>query len=543
MAALRTHDDYNIGWICALPLEMAAAKLVLDNIHPTLSQPPQDHNTYVLGDINGHNVVVACLPSGVYGTTAAAVVGSQMLSTYHRVRFGLLVGIGGGVPSASVDIRLGDVVVSNPTGVLPGVVQYDFGKTMESGRIERIGSLNLPHPALLTALSDVRSDHMMTSPKFWKYVSEILRSREQDDDEEPSIFQYPGQEHDVLFRANYRHLDSEPDCWSCDWSQAIGRRQRLSKSPKVHYGLIAFGNQVMKDGCTRDSLARELGIICFEMEAAGLMNHFPCLVIRGICDYADSHKNKNWQGYAALTAAAYAKELLSAISSIHPEPGTRMGSRVQVPENFAVRFGSIDRPHMHFFVGREQELAEINANIQTYACRKTVVLHGLGGIGKTQLALAHTIHCLQFYTAVFWFDATNVTTMGISVMRMVGRVLLDHPSLTQLCAMLEKVDIDAAITWANRWLSSPGNDRWLLIYDNYEPTSEFSIRPWLPDVQQGHVLITTRSADPTLGHCIRVSKLEMDHSIRLLCEESGRHDLTDREILRPSSIFPYDHTD
>ncbi|EAW24039.1 uncharacterized protein NFIA_036110 [Aspergillus fischeri NRRL 181] len=310
---------------------MAAAKLVLDNIHPTLSQPPQDHNTYVLGDINGHNVVVACLPSGVYGTTAAAVVGSQMLSTYHKIRFGLLVGIGGGVPSASVDIRLGDVVVSSPTGVLPGVVQYDFGKTMESGRIERIGSLNLPHPALLTALSAVRSNHMMTSPKFWIYVSEILRSREQHDDEEPSIFPYPGQEHDVLFRANYRHLDSEPDCWSCDWTQAVGRRQRLSKSPKVHYGLIASGNQVMKDGHTRDSLARELGIICFEMEAAGLMNHFPCLVIRGICDYADSHKNKNWQGYAALTAAAYARELLSAISSIHPEPGTRMDSRVQVP--------------------------------------------------------------------------------------------------------------------------------------------------------------------------------------------------------------------
>ncbi|CAI7626283.1 unnamed protein product [Penicillium viridicatum] len=524
--APRTHDDYNIGWICALPLEMAAAKLVLDNVHPTLSQPRQDHNTYVLGDINGHNVVVACLPSGVYGTTAAAVVGSQMLSTYHKIRFGLLVGIGGGVPSASVDIRLGDVVVSNPTGVLPGVVQYDFGRTMESGRIERTGSLSLPHPALLTTLSHVRSDHMMTSPRFQKYVSEILRSREQDDDGEPSMFQYPGQDQDVLFRANYRHLDSEADCWSCDWTQVVGRRQRLSKTSKVHYGLIASGNQVMKDGCTRDSLARQLGIICFEMEAAGLMNHFPCLVIRGICDYADSHKNKSWQGYAALTAAAYAKELLSAISSIHPEPGTRMDPRVQVPESFAVRFSSIDRPHMHFFVGREQELAEINANIQSYACRKSVVLYGLGGIGKTQLALAHIIHYLQFYTAVFWFDATNETAMGKSVMRMIWRVLQDHPSLTQLGAMLEEVDIDAAIEWASRWLSSPSNGRWLLVYDNYMPTSEFSIRPWLPNVPQGHILITARSADPTLGHCIRVSKLGMDHSIRLVCEESGRHDLT-----------------
>ncbi|CEO59881.1 Putative WD domain-containing protein [Penicillium brasilianum] len=45
------------------------------------------------------------------------------------------------------------------------------------------------------------------------------------------------------------------------------------------------------------------------MEAAGLLNNFPCSVIRGICDYADSHKNKEWQGYAAAVAAAYAKEL------------------------------------------------------------------------------------------------------------------------------------------------------------------------------------------------------------------------------------------
>jgi nucleoside phosphorylase len=49
------------------------------------------------------------------------------------------------------------------------------------------------------------------------------------------------------------------------------------------------------------------------MEAAGLMNQFPCLVIRGICDYSDTHKNKGWQGYAAMVAAAYAKDLLHRI--------------------------------------------------------------------------------------------------------------------------------------------------------------------------------------------------------------------------------------
>ena len=69
----------------------------------------------------------------------------------------------------------------------------------------------------------------------------------------------------------------------------------------------------MKDASVRDRLAAEKDVLCFEMEAAGLMNHFPCLVIRGICDYSDSHKNKEWQGYAAMAAAAYAKDLLCRI--------------------------------------------------------------------------------------------------------------------------------------------------------------------------------------------------------------------------------------
>jgi hypothetical protein len=82
----------------------------------------------------------------------------------------------------------------------------------------------------------------------------------------------------------------------------------------VHYGTIASGNQVIRNATQRDGLSADLGgILCFEMEAAGLMNSFPCLVVRGICDYADSHKNKKWQAYAAGTAAAYAKELLSVI--------------------------------------------------------------------------------------------------------------------------------------------------------------------------------------------------------------------------------------
>jgi hypothetical protein len=128
-------------------------------------------------------------------------------------------------------------------------------------------------------------------------------------------FTYRGKEQDRLFHATYDHHGLDNACDNCEISRQLTRPARDRHDPVIHYGLIASGNQVIKHGGTRDKLSQELGILCFEMEAAGLMDNFPCLVIRGICDYADSHKSKQWQGYAAATAAAYAKELLSVI---HP---------------------------------------------------------------------------------------------------------------------------------------------------------------------------------------------------------------------------------
>ena len=88
------------------------------------------------------------------------------------------------------------------------------------------------------------------------------------------------------------------------------RCERENNEPQLHYGIIALGNAVIKYGRTREQLQKEPGALCFKMEAAGLMLDFPCIIICGICDYADSYKNKQWQGYAALAAASYTKELL-----------------------------------------------------------------------------------------------------------------------------------------------------------------------------------------------------------------------------------------
>ena len=290
---------------------MAVAKAMLDEIHPDLPTSSNDQNTYVLGRIRAHNVVVACLPSGVHGTTSAATVAIQMLSTFRSIRFGLMVGIGGGVPSKYADIRLGDVVVSKPIGDFGGVVQYDFGKTVAQGVFERTSRLNRPPQILLTAIARLQADGMMKASLIPEFLSEMIATYPKMRAE----FTYRGQEQDRLFEPSSDHHGLDNVCDNCEISGQVTRPARDRDDPAIHYGLIASGNQVIKHGGTRDKLGQELGILCFEMEAAGLMDNFPCLVIRGICDYADSHENKQWQGYAAATAAAYAKELLSVIHS------------------------------------------------------------------------------------------------------------------------------------------------------------------------------------------------------------------------------------
>ncbi|EHA19938.1 hypothetical protein ASPNIDRAFT_39357 [Aspergillus niger ATCC 1015] len=294
--------DYKVAWICALPIELAAAKSLLDDVHESLPQPT-DCNAYTLGSMYGHNIAIACLQSGIYGTCSAASVATQMKQTFPSIEFGLTVGVGGGVPTRA-DIRLGDVVVSTPTGQLGGVVQYDYGKSCPCGSFERTGSLNKPYLPLLVAVSHLRSDYLLHDTQISKVISDAIGHHKDT---------FPRPAEDWLFQPTYVHHGGAGDCSSCDKSHLVPRGPRASSEPHIHYGLIASGDRVIKDAQMRDSYAEDLPILCFEMESAGIMDQLPCLVIRGICDYCDSHKQKNWQGFAALAAAAYAKKLLSIV--------------------------------------------------------------------------------------------------------------------------------------------------------------------------------------------------------------------------------------
>lgn len=306
-----THDDYTVGWICPLEVEQIAAMEMLDEEHERLSQASMDHNVYNLGSIAGHNVVVAGLYSP--GNSAAATVVSQMRMTFPNLRFGMLVGIGGGIPVKTDNgmIRLGDIVVSKPVGQHSGAVQYDHGKA-RSGQFERTGFLAPPPTVLLNAAQDLaakrarsRADPIKTNLKRIDTNIRGLRK-----------YKHPGIANDHLYNANYIHLKPELSCIECGChpSQRIPRSTDESdgddeSSVVVHRGTIASGELVIKDAKLRDKLAKAYGLLSFEMEAAGALSDFPCIVIRGISDYCDSHKNNEWQGFAAAAAAAYARQL------------------------------------------------------------------------------------------------------------------------------------------------------------------------------------------------------------------------------------------
>ncbi|KAL4800740.1 Pfs, NB-ARC and TPR domain protein [Aspergillus venezuelensis] len=505
------HDDYTVAWICAIPLEMAAATAMLDEVHQDLPVQSNDHNSYALGRIFEHNVVIACLPSGKYGTVSASSVVVQLLSSFRSVRFGLMVGIGGGVPTSGADIRLGDIVVSKPTDTHGGVIEYDYGKVLSDGNLKRTGMLSRPPQVLLTALSRLQAHHINNRFQFLEYFKEFEDSSADRD----SNFTRPLQE-DRLYLPTYVHKDVESTtCASCDSSRTVRRPPRKHDKPVVHYGLIASANQVVKDSGLRDKLGHALGAHCVEMEAAGVMDNLPCLVIRGICDYADSHKNDKWQGYASGIAAAYGKELLLFTAVAQSKQW----------EKFHVPFSITSISAVDNFIGRENELEELWDHLRPsrQGSRKVAALHALGGMGKTQLA-AHfaRIHRDDF-TAAFWLNGKSRETLIQSL----GSVIFQLPGHGSDVTTRNEEEVQQDSINVLRWLAMAENNKWLLIFDNvnlYSSDTEngYQIEDFFPKADHGSILITSRFLKSSeLGKSIPLKKLCSEHTIQLLLQTSG----------------------
>jgi nucleoside phosphorylase/Cdc6-like AAA superfamily ATPase len=306
--------QYTVGWICATTTAYTASRLFLDKVHDRSDHvSANDNNHYTIGEISGHRVVIAVMPDGEYGPGGATAIAEHMLDSFPDIRVCLTVGIGGGASIAQHDIRLGDIVVGVQHVKTGNVSQYDYGKTFQEGSFRQAGFHDQVPKTLRTAISKLRVRYAKRGHKLEANVTAILNAYP----EMRQRYSRPTHESDRLYKPDFVHpTSSEVTC-----EQVCGKQNLVSRSereedednPAIHYGVIASADQPMKDATTRDTIAQENGVMCFETEAAGLMNSFPCLIVRGICDYSDSHKSAEWQGYAAMTAAAYTKDLLRSI--------------------------------------------------------------------------------------------------------------------------------------------------------------------------------------------------------------------------------------
>ncbi|CCC13137.1 unnamed protein product [Sordaria macrospora k-hell] len=296
------------------------------------------------------NVVLVLLSN--MGKASAASAAASLRSSYPRVSLAFLVGICGAVPFAGSErdpVVLGDVIISNC------VVQYDLGRALPDRFVRKDtvhDSLGRPNKTVRNIL--IKLDTNIDREHIEKRAGDFLKALQTKSEEEAkrkrrgrhTSYKYPGAANDLLFPAWYRHKhtadsgcrtcknchsNSDPACdesltlsckeLKCDMSCVVWREHLESASNDPHansdargvvffIGTIGSGDSVIRSGEHRDQIAKQTGVIAFEMEGAGVWDELPCIVIKGVCDYADSHKNKEWQSYAAATAASVAKAVM-----------------------------------------------------------------------------------------------------------------------------------------------------------------------------------------------------------------------------------------
>ena len=292
---------YTVAWIAPLEIEVQAALEMMDKVHlGGFPVGPGDDYVFHAGEICGHNTVIATFAAGQpYGTSSATALASHVRKLFPNLWFGLLVGVAAGLPNLSrsppVDIRLGDVIVAVSDGENPAIVPYGLGK--EKGgigfKLLRSGH-SLPQTTRIvgSAIGKIKVKAPQDTEAFLGYYQKIAQKS--------GKFLDPGQDRDSLYQSGS--------------NIPVLRKQRPnSKRTCVWYGSIGSGDKLLKSACNRDELRDKCNVIGLEMEAAGIMNEIPVGVIRGVCDYGDERKNKDWQPYAAAMAAAFAKAVLFEI--------------------------------------------------------------------------------------------------------------------------------------------------------------------------------------------------------------------------------------
>ncbi|KAL4744430.1 hypothetical protein BDW72DRAFT_209020 [Aspergillus terricola var. indicus] len=475
------------------------------------------------------------------GKGSAASVASSLKISYKRIEVALVVGICGGAPYpvSGGEVFLGDVIISD------SVVQYDFGRQYPGGFEKKLGvrdTLGRPNRAIRSILASLqaRRSHKDLQDKLLQHLQAIQKSL--------SDWQFPSID-DILFEASYQHkhygftspacpcLDSmsedicktavESPCTSlgCDMDRVCRRRPSTEhNSPRVHIGTVASADTVMKSGEHRDRLVQSEGVVGFKMEGAGVWDNISCIIIKGVCDYADSHKNKAWQAYAAATGAAAAKSFLE-----YWEPTAREDTN-----KFHIPLDLSAVPVIEEFIGREEELNRLWDYLQPASSqtRKVAVLHGLGGIGKTQLAVQFARKHKNEFTAIFWLNGKDqsalVSSLSSCLSQIQGQPLED-----------QAVNEEEAVQRANQvlqWLARPVNTRWLIIFDNIDQYSPlqghghcgYDVYEFFPKADHGSIMITSRLQGLTeLGKSFPVQKLISSFSAKDIEQMGAEQDLTE----------------
>jgi nucleoside phosphorylase len=296
---------YTVAWIAPLEIEVQAAKHMLDKVHlGGFPVGPGDDYLFHAGEIHGHNVVIATFAAGQrYGTSSATSLAIHVKKFFPNLWFGLLVGVAAGLPNLSCspprDIRLGDVLVaySPPSGDPPAIVPYGMGKQKGDDDIELLcNGYSLPQTERIVGSA-------IGKIKVGKRDNQVILDYYRSLAGTATQFPDPGQDNDLLY----------------DGDQPVSRQRRPdAERTRAWYGSIGSGDKLLKSSKVRDRIRDKFNVIGLEMEAAGVMNEIPVGNIRGVCDYGDERKNKDWQPYAAVMAAAFAKAVLLEITPKSP---------------------------------------------------------------------------------------------------------------------------------------------------------------------------------------------------------------------------------
>ncbi|KAF4342261.1 kinesin light chain [Fusarium beomiforme] len=497
--------NYKVAWIAPLEIEAKAAIHLLDERHRGRFPVDRgDDYVFQAGAMGGHNIVIATLPAGQeYGTGSAAALAGQVKKFFPNLWFGLLVGVAAGLPDLSRvpvrDIRLGDVLVGLPVGESAGLVPYDLGKETEDGfQPLRLGhSLAMTEPIVRAAIGSIKLEAPYDIEKFLPYYEKIRNC-----EHATGTFADPGQDNDILYLA-------------CDNGQEeIVQRPRRSKSDhqrtRVWYGPIGSGDKLLKNARKRNELRDKYGIIGLEMEAAGTMNRIPVGVIRGVCDYGDRHKNKNWQPYAAAMAASYARALLDEI----PSSDRTVDLSKKTPEPcYSIPFARNTR-----FTGRVTVLNALEDMFFGSDQSHKVALVGLGGVGKTQIALrfAYQMKEKRPDYSIFWVPVLSDETAE--------RAYADIAKKLGLQKSSEDDDVKNLVC---QHLSSNTAGKWLFIVDNADDhdlilgsAKKPGLEEYLPQSEDGIILLTTRSrqvaGEFAQSDVIDIEQMDQEEAMSLL---------------------------